>query len=129
MYVQRGWLRLSHRSLDAKRSSALNPVHVDTLAAQLEVPPGQPVLARVAVQPFTHVFRKGSRLRLWLDTPSVTGLWSFLVNPRPSVITVLSDPQHRSRLVVGRMPGERAHTPLPACDAVASQLCRPDPLG
>jgi putative CocE/NonD family hydrolase len=129
LYVQRGWLRLSHRALDRHRSTVLDPVHVDTVAAALPVPAGKPVQARIEVPPFTHVFRAGSRLRVWLDTPSVTGLWSFLLSPTPSVLGVVTDPSHPSRLVLGRVPGDRAPGALPPCGSLAMQQCRPDPLG
>jgi predicted acyl esterase len=128
LYVQRGWLRLSHRALDARQSTALNPIHPHTAAASANVPLGRPVLARVAIQPFTHVFRKGSKLRVWLDTPSATGLWSFLVSPAPSAVGVVSGPTTPSRLVVGRMVGAASPGPLPSCDDVVLQYCRPDPL-
>lgn len=129
LYIERGWLRLSHRMLDAAQSTALNPVHVDTQAAQADMPAGVPQLARIAIQPFTHVFRKGSRLRIWLDTPSVTGLWSFLLSPIPSTLSVINDADHPSKLVVGVNPGATANgNPLPACGVLASLVCRPDPL-
>lgn len=128
LYVERGWLRLSHRALD-RSSTALLPVHVDTAATQQPVPSGTPQLVRIAVQPFSHVFRRGSRLRVWLDTPSVTGLWSFLLTPTPTRLTVLTGPAHPSRLVVGVAPGATAQgTPLPACGTLAEMACRPDPL-
>lgn len=129
LYVQRGWLRLSHRALDEAQSTALNPVHLDTQAAQENMPAGAPQFVRIAIQPFTHVFRSGSRLRIWLDTPSLTGLWNFLLTETPSTIEVLNDAQHRSKLWVGVIPGATAegHV-LPACGELASMFCRPDPL-
>lgn len=127
-YVQRGWLRLSHRALDRRASTRTRPVHPHTQAALLQVEPGDPVRARVEVLPVTHAFRAGSSLRLWLDTPSQTGLWGFLPNPAPPTqLTVLHDADHPSRLVTRVLPG-RAPVPLPACGTLASQPCRPDPL-
>jgi hypothetical protein len=128
LYVERGWLRLSHRALDPS-STALSPVHVDTQAAQQLMPVGQPQLARIAVQPFSHVFRAGSKLRIWIDTPSVTGLWNFLLTPTPAALTVHTGRSYPSRLVVGVIPGATAHgLPLPACGSLAEMACRPDPL-
>jgi putative CocE/NonD family hydrolase len=128
LFVERGWLRLSHRALDAS-STPLNPVHVDTQAAQQLMPIGQPQLARLAIQPFSHVFRTRSRLRVWLDTPSVTGLWNFLLSPTPSVLTLHTGHTYPSRLVVGVIPDATAqgHS-LPACGSLAEMACRPDPL-
>ena len=129
VYVQRGWLRLSHRAVEEAESTATLPVHPFTAEAQENVPLGEAVLARVEVAPFTHVFRAGSRLRIWFDTPSVTGLWGFAHSPAPAALSVLHDAEHPSRLVLGVMPGERARTALPPCGTVASETCRPDPLG
>jgi putative CocE/NonD family hydrolase len=129
LFVERGWLRLSHRALDPT-STLLNPVHVETQAAQQLMPSGQPQRVRLAVQPFSHVFRAGSALRVWLDTPSITGLWSFLLSPTPSVLTLHTGPAYPSRLVAGVIPGATAQGhPLPACGSLAEMACRPDPLG
>ena len=67
IYVQSGWLRLSHRTL-ADDSTELRPVHTH---AEADVAPldDEPVLARVEVFPFAHAFRAGSRLRLTVDAP------------------------------------------------------------
>lgn len=133
LYVQRGWLRLSHRALDRAKSSATRPVHPHTETAQRNLPTGKPVLARVEVLPFAQAFRTGSRLRVWLDSPSVTGLWAFAPNSLPGGVgvptrlEVLHDAAHPSALVVTDLrrdaPGRR-----PACGTVVSQPCRPDPL-
>lgn len=128
LYVERGWLRLSHRALDPT-STALDPMHRDTQAAQQSMPIGQPQLARIAIQPFTHLFRTGSRLRVWLDTPSVTGLWNFLITPAPAVLSVHTGATTPSRLLVGVVPGATAQGhPLPPCGSLAEMACRPDPL-
>jgi putative CocE/NonD family hydrolase len=133
-YVQRGWLRLSHRALDATRSTALRPYHPHTAATQRDLPVGRAVKARIEVLPFAHAFRAGSRLRVWLDSPSPTGLWAFAPNDLPGGLTqptrleVLHDAAHPSALVVGDLrrdaPGAR-----PACGSLVSQPCRSDPLG
>lgn len=129
LYVQRGWLRLSHRTLDEVASTPLNPVHAHTEAAQVDMPVATPQRVRLGIQPFTHVFRAGSRMRLWLDTPSVTGLWNFLLSPTPTTVTVLNDASHPSKLTVGMIKGATAQGhPLPACGALALMLCRADPL-
>lgn len=129
LYIQRGWLRFSHRALDLEQSTALNPVHIDSEAAQQMMPLGSPQLVRIAVQPFTHVFRQGSRVRIWIDTPSTTGLWNFLMTEAAATIGVVNDAEHPSRLVVGEIADASAqgHS-LPACNTLASMFCRPDPL-
>ncbi len=127
MYVQRGWLRLSHRALDRRRSTPNRPVHPHTIAAQRDLPVGKAVPARVEVLPFVHTFRAGSRLRVWLDSPSQTGLWGFGPSA-PAPIEVVHGPKRPSRLVVAELDDGDARTPLPGCGQVASQPCRPDPL-
>ena len=133
-YVQRGWLRLSHRALDMARSTALRPYHPHTQATQTDLPAGKAVKARIEVLPFAHAFRAGSRLRIWLDTPSATGLWAFAPNDlpggatQPTQLEVLHDAAHPSALVVGDLRRD-APGALPACGTLVSQPCRTDPLG
>ena len=128
-YVQRGWLRASHRKLDPARSTALRPYHTHLRADAQPLERLAPTFMRVEVFPFAHAFRAGSRLRLWIDAPtSHTGFWAFAPHPEPTVNTVLHDPDHPSRLVLGRLPRERAEAPLPECDVLRNQPCRPDPL-
>jgi hypothetical protein len=63
-YVQNGWLRASHRRLDRRRSTALDPfpTHLEQDAAPL--PRGRYSLVRVPVFPVVHAFRAGSRIRV-----------------------------------------------------------------
>ena len=55
-------------------------------------------------------------------------IWAFQPTPDPAQDTVIRDADHPSRLVVGKVPGATAHTPLPACNTLRNQPCRPDPL-
>jgi len=85
---------------------------------------------RLEVFPFAHAFREGSRLRVWIEAPTGhTGFWAFAPVGDPGTNTVFHNAAHPSRLVVGRVPGAVAHAPLPACDTLRNQPCRPDPLG
>ena len=76
-YVQRGWLRVSQRALDKRLSTELRPFHLQTAASVAPLAPGVPVLARVEIQKFSHAFRAGSTIRIWIDTPSTTGEEGF----------------------------------------------------
>src|SRR5262249_48748037 len=76
-YLQRGWLRLSDRALDDRRSTAVRPVLVDLPEAFKLIPPDAPVLARVEINKFAAELPKGSRIRIWIDAPSTTGLYQF----------------------------------------------------
>jgi predicted acyl esterase len=129
-YVQRGWLRASHRKVDPALSTPLRPyqTHLRKDAKPLE--PGRPTHMRLEVFPFAHAFREGSRLRVWIEAPTGhTGFWAFTPVPDPGTNTVIHDASHPSRLVVGQIPGAVAHAPLPACDTLRNQPCRPDPRG
>jgi predicted acyl esterase len=129
-YVQRGWLRASHRKLDPALSTSLRPYQTHLRRDATPLTPGQPTHMRLEVFPFAHAFRKGSRLRIWIEAPTGhTGFWAFQPVPDPATNTVLHDADHPSRLVVGQVPGAAAHAPLPACDTLRNQPCRPDPLG
>jgi uncharacterized protein len=129
-YVQRGWLRASHRKLDPVRSTALRPYQTHLRRDAKPLVAGRPTYMRLEVFPFAHAFRKGSRLRVWIEAPTGhTGFWAFSPVPDPAMNTVLHDAAHPSRLVVGVVPGEVAHAPLPGCDTLRNQPCRPDPLG
>jgi putative CocE/NonD family hydrolase len=125
-YVARGWLRASARKLDPKLSTATRPYQTHQQSDLQLLTPLTPVLARVEVLPFDHVFRAGSSLRMIVDTPSQTGGWNFLIRPTAGQNTILHDRDHPSRLVLGILPGARAKAPLPACNTLLNQPCRPD---
>jgi len=128
MFVQRGWLRLSDRAQDPEKSTVLRPWPIDRPETMLAMVPGAPALARIEVQKFAHAFRKGSRLRLWIDTPSQYGGSLFAPQSVPTRITVLHDAGHPSRLVIGTVAGVPVPAGLPVCGTVIHQPCRPDPL-
>jgi predicted acyl esterase len=91
--------------------------------------PGVPVLARVELSKLSFAFRRGSRIRIWIDTPSATGENAFDHLTIPVTNSVWHDTAHPSRLVLGevtqvvQVPPERG-----ACNAVLMQPCRTDPL-
>ena len=124
VYVQRGWLRASHRALDTS-STALRPHHPHTAAAQAALTPGVAVPVRIEVFPVGHVFRAGSRLRLSVEAPlSVTGMRVLDLLPAPAVNTVHTGPATPSRLVVGTIPATGVVAAHPACGTVVNQPCR-----
>ena len=128
-YVQRGWLRASHRKLDKAQSTEVRPFHTHRSTDAAELVPGEPTLMRLEVFPFAHAFRTGSRLRLWIEAPTGhTGFWAFAPVGGPAVNTVLHDKKHKSRLVLGQLEDEVARAALPACDTLRNQPCRTDPL-
>ncbi len=130
-YIQKGWLRASQRALDPSRYSALRPHQTHQEADAAALTPGAPTLLRVEVFPFGHVVRAGSRLRVWIEAPTVLPeLWSFVPYPVAAQNTVLHDAAHPSALVLPLVPNDSARVAsLPACGTVIRQPCRPDALG
>jgi hypothetical protein len=126
MYVQSGWLRASHRAL-ASASTELWPeqTHLQKDAALLR--PGEWVQARVAIAAFNHVFRKGSRIRVSVETPGdVRAAWRFQLKtfPGEAVHTIAHAVARPSSIVLPVLTGEKATTPLPACPSLRGQPCR-----
>jgi hypothetical protein len=119
-YVQNGWLRLSHRKLDPTQSTPLRPVHTHLRRDAQKLEPGTPVLARIQIEPVDHVFRAGSAIRLSIDAP---GGW-FQILPTPATNTVHHERGMDSTLVLGWLPQQTAHAPLPACGTLLNQPCR-----
>ena len=127
LYVQRGWLRASHRTLDEDRSTPTRPFHTHAADDARPLVPGVVTPVRVEVWPFNHVFRAGSALRMYVEAPaSVTGFRQLLLDPTPAQNTLHVGPDTPSRLVVSLRPGTTAPTPLPACDSLVNQPCRPN---
>ncbi|HEX8003137.1 MAG TPA: CocE/NonD family hydrolase [Mycobacteriales bacterium] len=123
-YVQRGWLRASHRALDAS-STALRPVHPHTRASVAPLVAGTPTPVRVEVFAAGHVFRAGSRLRLSVEAPaSATGMRAFTLIPTPALNTVHTGGLTPSRLVVGTIPATGVVAAYPECDTLVNQPCR-----
>jgi putative CocE/NonD family hydrolase len=120
-FVANGWVKLSHRKLDAAHSSALRPQQTDLEADAQPLTPGVPVLVRAEIQPFDHVFRAGSALRFSIDVPST----SLAGQPGVATNTLHHTPAMPSAIVLGELPGARARTPLPACADLLNQPCRP----
>jgi putative CocE/NonD family hydrolase len=120
MYIGNGWLRLSDRQLDPRTSTTLRPNHPYTLSAVQPLTPTQPVLGRLELEPFDHVFRAGSSIRLTIDAPG----GYFAIVPAPASDSIYHQPGMASKLVLGWLPGAVAHAPLPPCGSTIAQPCR-----
>jgi predicted acyl esterase len=128
-HVQRGWLRLSNRTLDDSRSTPLLPVHLEEASHLAPLLPGRPVFARVEINKMGPYVRKGSRLRLWIDTPAQTGGLVFDTFTQKQQIHVLHNARYDSLLRVGVLNGVHGPYACPSCGSVLFQPCRPDPFG
>jgi hypothetical protein len=134
-YVQAGWLDVAQRKLaaagnGARQSSPLRPYQTHTQASYQPLTPHTPVYARVELLPFEHVFRAGSSIRITIDSAmgavQSTGYWGLTGLPAPFQDTVYATPTQQSQIVHGLIPGATAKAPLPACDTIAGEPCRPN---
>lgn len=124
-YVQKGWLRASHRALDPARSTELRPYQTHTLSSYAPLVPGTPTPMRIEIFPFGHVFRAGSRIRVWIEAPTVLPeLWGFALLPIPAVNLVHHDAAHPSSLVLPVADVPIASASAPACGSLIRQPCR-----
>ena len=128
VYVQNGWLRASHRALDPS-STTLEPVHPDTSASAAPLPAGQFVSARVALFPFAHIFRAGSRLRITVEAPGGNRpFWAF--GDLPANGTVVNDIGHSighpSSIALPVIPNPAPGIPAayPPCGSLRGEPCR-----
>lgn len=127
LYVQRGWLRASHRELDPQRSTPTRPVptHREADARPLDSGPNA---LRVELWPTDHVFRTGSSLRLYVEAPvGATGFRQLAFLPAPATNTIHVGPDTPTRFRFGRIPRPRVATERPACGTLLNQPCRPNP--
>jgi uncharacterized protein len=126
VYVARGWLNASQRRLDRRASTPTLPVQTNLRTDVQPVVLDEPTFMRLAVFPFDHVFRAGSRIRLIIDTPSQTGGWNWEPLANAGVNSILHDAKHRSSIAIGTVRGASAAAGYPTCDTLLNQPCRPD---
>jgi predicted acyl esterase len=124
--VQSGWLRASHRKLDRRRSTVLNPVptHLERDAAPL--PSGRWTLVRVPVFAAAHAFRAGSKIRLNIQAPGGDRqIWDFDTLEDGTITnTIALGGRFASKLVLPVLPGVSAKTDLPPYNALRGQPWR-----
>ena len=96
-------------------------------AAAAALPSGQFVSARVALFPFAHVFRAGSRIRVIIDAPGGSRpAWSFDALPAQAdqVNTIGRGGAYASRILLPVVSGVDVAPGLPACPSLRGQPCR-----
>ena len=127
-YVQNGWLKLSHRKLDNSRSTELNPFHSDELGDMRPLEPDHFTKARIAIFPFAHQFRSGSRIRLTIQAPGGDRPeWKFATPATGGQVVnrVRLDDRHPSRLVLPLVPdGPDLGPDAAPCPSIRAQPCR-----
>jgi hypothetical protein len=65
--LAKGWLRVSHRKLDAARSTGWRPKHTHLRADHAPLSEGEVVSVEVEIIPSTGLIRKGQRVRLDIE--------------------------------------------------------------
>jgi hypothetical protein len=126
-YVQGGWLRASHRRLDPRTSTKLEPqpTHLERDAAAL--PAGRFVPVRVGVFASAHVFRAGSRIRISIAAPGGDRTrWAFETPATDGTVLneIAHTPGRASRLILPVVPGVVVPPALPPCPGLRAQPCR-----
>jgi hypothetical protein len=126
-YVQNGWLRASHRKLDRRRSTVLEPrqTHLERDAAPL--PAGRFVKVRVGLFAVGHVFRAGSRIRISVEAPGGDRTrWAFSTPATNGAVLdeIARTPDAPSRLVLPVIPNTTVPAGLPPCPGLRGQPCR-----
>jgi uncharacterized protein len=127
IYVQSGWLRASQRKTDDAKSTDLTPVYTNLKADAADLPAGEFTNVRIALFPFAHPFRAGSRIRLTVHAPGNNrAIWQFRTIDAGETVTIAHDSQHPSALVLPVVSGIQVPTKAPAaCGALRGQPCRP----
>jgi hypothetical protein len=91
------------------------------------LPIGEWAQVRVGTAGFAHAVRAGSRVRLSVDTPGgVRSEWRFANKTFDGTVTyeVGQDSAHPSQVVLPRLVGVKAQSPLPPCPSLRGQPCR-----
>ena len=123
-YVQNGWLRASHRKIDPRRSTVLDPFPTHLKADGAPLPAGKFSLVRVPIFPTAHAFRAGSRIRITITAPGGDRpIWDFdTVDSGSTFNTIALGGIRSSKLVLPVIAGDTAKgTPLPPAGALRGQ--------
>ena len=123
-YIQNGWLRASHRKLDAAHSTTLDPLPTHLKRDAAPLPHAAFTLVRVPIYPVAHAFRAGSRIRVTVQAPGGDRpRWAFAsVDKGRTVNTIGLGARRASSLVLPVVAGATAQgTPLPAPTALRGE--------
>jgi predicted acyl esterase len=123
-YIQRGFLRASHRALDPKKTSPHEPIHRHDKAEDLE--PGKIYEVKFSLFPVGHTVRRGHSLELAIMAPPAipSPSWGFAPVMLPGVITVHHSRESLSRLELPVVPNLKAQAPAPAFGSLPLQPAR-----
>jgi predicted acyl esterase len=125
--VQNGWLRASHRKLDRKQSTVLNPVPTHLKRDAQAMRKGKFELVRVPLFAVAHAFREGSRIRINLQAPGGDRqIWDFGTLENGTIRNTIGlGGKFPSRIVLPVLETATAKgTPLPVPTALRGQPSR-----
>ncbi|MCO4762025.1 MAG: CocE/NonD family hydrolase [Myxococcales bacterium] len=128
MYVQSGWLRASHRKLK-KEATELWPEPSLVMEDITPLKVGEWTKMRVAIAAFGHVFMKGSKIRIAIDTPGDSRAdWRFSLVEFKSPVhyEIGHDAAHPSSVALPVLDGVGLPdgVTLAACPSLRGQPCR-----
>jgi putative CocE/NonD family hydrolase len=103
-YLQRGWLKASHKQVDPLRSYYANDAAHTMVIPYMPHTNPQPVMPgeidpyTIEIFPLGHIFRPGHRILVQVHTPpSVDGLWGYTpTHHQPAAVTLYHDAAHPS---------------------------------
>lgn len=125
--VQNGWLRASHRKLDRKQSTLLNPVPTHLKKDARKMRRGKFELVRIPIFQVAHAFRAGSRIRINIQAPGGDRqIWDFDTLENGSIRNVIGlGGRFPSKIALPVLDGATAEgTPLPPPTALRGQPSR-----
>jgi uncharacterized protein len=107
-WITKGWLRASHRALDAQKSTDMEPYHTHTDPQPIE--PGKIYRFDISIEPMAHRFKAGNRIRLEIvngDSAVTDVLWTHYYNPNKiGADTIYHSAQHPSVLTLPVTEGD-----------------------
>lgn len=115
--LTRGWLKASHRELDAKRTKPYKPWHKFTRAAQKLVPPGEIVEYDIEILSTANMFKKGHRICVEItsmDMPTGTACFTnveyipyHICSSKTTLHKVYHNEKYPSHLLLPIIPKEK----------------------
>ena len=125
LYLQRAFLRASHRAIDPAKSSEYWTHHPHDRSEPLV--PGEAYELVISFPEVGHVFRAGHALELAILAPNFTPAtdWGPMPINLPGINTVYHSAEHPSRLELPVVASIVATGPPPECGSLEYQPCRP----
>lgn len=123
-YLQRGFLRASHRGGDSDERSAAWSRQKHQRSDPLV--PGEVYKIEIPIFPVGHVLRRGHRLEVGVLAPNSVPdpHWALAIIMQPGVNTVHHSAEFASQLRVPVIPGLSAQASAPECGSLQNQPCR-----